>query len=222
MAEVRTETGGGWVGGGCGGEERGGEGLSLLQALGLRAAHTGYSITLHLLALLAFVISSLSPVWREDYKCDGLIQDTGGPIISIEPASPLGQALSALCPCRTSLGPTHRSSLAPGCPGSAAREGEWQTDGAQETRLQEQILEADSAHGGQTQRTAGQEDGMDRRCSARVRGRGLCCDLHASLEPEPAHAAMEAGVMGLFSLAAGAWQLTVDASPVSWHGRKCL
>ena len=31
-----------------------------------------------------------------DYKRDGLIQDTGGPIISIEPASPLGQALPAL------------------------------------------------------------------------------------------------------------------------------
>ena len=89
-------------------------------------------------------------------------------------------------------------------------------------RLPEQILEEDSAHGGQTQRTVGQEDRMDRRRSARVQGRGLCCDLHASLEPEPAHAAMEAGVMRLFSLAAGAWQLTVDASPVSWHGRKCL
>lgn len=58
MAEVRTETGGGGVG-------RGVEGLGLLLALGLGAAHTGYSITPHLLALLAFVISSLSPVWRE-------------------------------------------------------------------------------------------------------------------------------------------------------------
>lgn len=75
---------------------RGVEGLGLLLALGLRAAHTDYSITPHLLALLAFVISSLSPVWREDYKHDGLIQDTGGPIISIKPASPLGQALPAL------------------------------------------------------------------------------------------------------------------------------
>lgn len=66
---------------------------ALLLALGLRgqAAHTGYSITLYLLALLAFVISSLSPVWREDYKCDGLTQDTGGPIISVKPASLLGQ-----------------------------------------------------------------------------------------------------------------------------------
>lgn len=27
---------------------------------------------------------------------------------------------------------------------------------------------------------------------------------------------------GLFSPAAGAWQLPGDASPVSWHGRKCL
>ena len=137
------------------------------------------------------------------------------------PASSLSKPSLPSCPCRTFLSPAHRSSLAPGCPGSAAREGEWQTDGPQETWLQEQILEADSAHGGQTQDGgAGGQDGP--LPLARIRGRGLCCNLHASLEPEPAHASTEAGVMGLFSLAAGAWQLTVDASPVSWHGRKYL
>lgn len=81
--------------------EREGRGLALLLALGLRgwAVHTGYSITLYLLALLASVISSLPPVWREDYKCDGLIQDTGGPIISVKPASYIGQ------PSQPSAGP---------------------------------------------------------------------------------------------------------------------
>lgn len=29
-------------------------------------------------------------------------------------------------------------------------------------------------------------------------------------------------MMGLFSPVAGAWQLPGDASPVSWHERKCL
>lgn len=55
-------------------------------------ALAGYSITLYLLALLASVISSLPSVWREDRKCDGLRQDTGGPIISVKPATLLGQA----------------------------------------------------------------------------------------------------------------------------------
>lgn len=84
VAEVKTETEG--------------SGSALLLALGFRgwAAHAGYSITLYLLALLASVISSLPPVWREDYKCDGLIQDTGGPITSVKPASLLAQALPAL------------------------------------------------------------------------------------------------------------------------------
>lgn len=79
VAKVQTETEG--------------RGSAFLLALGLRgwAAHTAYSITHYLLALLAFVISSLSPVWR-DYKCDGFTQDTGGPIISVKPASLLGQA----------------------------------------------------------------------------------------------------------------------------------
>jgi hypothetical protein len=53
--------------------QKGGQ-LSLLWALELRewAAHTAYSIILCLLALLAFVISLLSPVWCKGYKCDGL------------------------------------------------------------------------------------------------------------------------------------------------------
>lgn len=123
MAEVKTEAGG--------------RGPAVLLALGLRewAARTGYSITLYLLALLAFVISSLSPVWREDYKRDGLIQDTGGPITSVEPASPLGQALPVPCPRGTSHSLARRNSLVAGRPGrgSAAQEGEWQADGPQDT-----------------------------------------------------------------------------------------
>lgn len=203
-----------------------GEGSALLLALGLRgwAACTGYSITLYLLALLAFVISSLSPVWREDYKCDGLIQDTGGPIISVEPASPLGQALPVLRLCSISHCLAGRSSLVRGCPGrgSAAQEGEWQTDGPQETRLQEQIQEASSAPQRPGRRTAGWEGRMYHRRSAHIRGGGLCFDFHAFLESELAPPSTNAGAMGLFSPAAGAWQLPVDASPVNWPGRKCL
>lgn len=46
--------------------------------------------------------------------------------------------------------------------------------------------------------------------------------MHAFLESELAHLSTAAGVTGLFSPAAGAWQLPGDASPGSWHGRKCL
>lgn len=71
-----------------------GRGSALLLALGLRgrAAHTGYSITLYLAALLACVISSLSPVWREDSRCDGLTQDAGGPMTPVKLASLPGWA----------------------------------------------------------------------------------------------------------------------------------
>lgn len=198
----------------------------MLLALGLRewAARTGYSITLYLLALLAFVISSLSPVWREDYKRDGLIQDTGGPITSVEPASPLGQALPVPCPRGTSHSLARRNSLVPGRPGrgSAAQEGEWQADGPQETHLQRQNWRPAWAHRGLAQRTVGPEDRTYRWLISPHPGRGLCLDLHAFLESEPSRLYTMAGAMGLFSPAAGAWQPPVDASPVSWHGRKCL
>lgn len=59
--------------------------------------HSGYSITLYLLALLALVISSsLSPVWRDAYKCNGLIQDTGGSLALLLGPFCLAKASSSL------------------------------------------------------------------------------------------------------------------------------
>lgn len=74
-----------------------GKGLHL--ALGLRGCTvpSGYSITLYLLALLALVISlSLSPVWRDAYKCNGLIQDTGGSLVLLLGSFCLAKASSSL------------------------------------------------------------------------------------------------------------------------------
>ena len=50
-------------------------------------------IPLHFIyGLIGFVIS-LSPVWGEGYKCDGLVQDAGGPMIPAKLASSLGSAV---------------------------------------------------------------------------------------------------------------------------------
>lgn len=172
--------------------EREGRGLALLLALGFRGwvVHTSYSITLYLLALLASVISSLPPVWREDYKCDGLIQDTGGPIISVKPASHLGQPPSPQLSHSPSHSLARRVSSMPGFlgrGGTAERVSGRQMVSQEIRLLQEQMLEASSepwlvapkillpealpteaGHG------AGMEDRTYRLRPAHIRGGGLC------------------------------------------------
>lgn len=69
---------------------------------------------------------------------------------------------------------------------------------------------------------AGRETGRTACPPAHIREGGTCFDPHAFLESELARLSTMAGMMGLFSPAAGAWQLPEDASPMSWHGRKCL
>lgn len=90
------------------------------------------------------------------------------------------------------------------------------------THLQWQNWRPARAHRGLAQRTVGPEDRTYRWLISPHPGRGLCLDSHAFLESEPSRLYTMAGAMGLFSPAAGAWQPPVDASPVSWHGRKCL
>lgn len=47
-------------------------------------------IPLHFIYGLTGFVISLSPAWGKGYKCDGLVQDAGGPMIPAKLASSLG------------------------------------------------------------------------------------------------------------------------------------
>lgn len=163
------------------------EGLGLLLALGgLGAAHTGYSITPHWLALLAFCHFLIVSCLEGDYKRDGLIQDTGGPIISIEPASLWS---SPACPLvlQNLPSPTRRSSLAP-----------WLSRKCSPRVSGRQMVPRDMAPranpGGRLSprqpdtEDAGREARTDLRAARPHPGKGALRQLARSLEPELAHA----------------------------------